>query len=59
MNHRKAIPANGTRFRPTRISPRRSVSRWSVLGSPSPRALRMTVMGREEKHREQDAGHRR
>ena len=43
MNHRKAIPANGTRCRPTLTSARRLSSDCSVRGSASPRARRIIV----------------
>src|SRR4029079_8556251 len=43
MNHRKAMPANGTRWRPPLISARRCASSSRVRGSASRRAKRIIV----------------
>ena len=43
MNHRKAMPANGTRLRLSRIMLRRWASSWSDSRPPSANAIRDIV----------------
>ena len=43
MNHKKAIPANGTRWRLNRMRLRRCASVWSASRLPSDKAMRIIV----------------